>query len=181
MKSLKKPAAIALLLTICLSPSVAQAATSPSLGTASTYSILAGSAVTNTGATTISGDVGISPGIGAPPHYSGFGTVTLGGTIHDADGAALLAQADKTAAYANLASQPCTTDYGVITQELAGLTLVPGVYCANEFDLSNGTLTLNGAAADICRAPAPLKDSTAAAVAAIMGGGEEVNVGDTPT
>lgn len=33
-------------------------ASSPSLGTAAAYSILAGSEVTNTGATTISGDVG---------------------------------------------------------------------------------------------------------------------------
>src|SRR3989338_5252753 len=62
----------------------ALAATSPSLGVAAAYSILAGSEVTNVGASTVSGDVGISPGIGAPPHYSGFGTVTLGGTIHDA-------------------------------------------------------------------------------------------------
>ncbi len=55
------------------------AATSPSLGTAATYSILAGSSVTNTGATTLSGSVGISPGAGGSPNYTGFGTVTMGG------------------------------------------------------------------------------------------------------
>ena len=124
-------------------------ATSPSLATAATYSILAGSEVTNTGATTISGDVGISPGIGSAPHYSGFGTVTLGGTIHDADGAALTAQADKNAAYTALASQGCDTTYAGAFKELAGETLIPGVYCADQFRLSSGTLTLNGAAADV--------------------------------
>src|ERR1019366_2695007 len=54
--------------------SPAAAATSPALGAASSYAILAGSAVTNTGATTIAGDVGIYPGIGPVPHYTGFGT-----------------------------------------------------------------------------------------------------------
>ena len=51
------------------------AATNPTLGVAATYSILAGSQVTNTGITTISGDIGISPGIGSPPHYINTGTV----------------------------------------------------------------------------------------------------------
>lgn len=124
------------------------AATSPSLGTASTYSILAGSEVTNTGATTISGDVGISPGIGSPPHYTGFGTVTLGGTIHDADGAALTAVGDKDTAYTALASQGCDTDYGAVTKDLAGEILVPGVYCADSFHLT-GTLTLNGSSTGV--------------------------------
>ncbi len=123
------------------------AATSPSLGTAASYSILAGSEVTNTGSTTISGDVGISPGIGAPPHYTGFGTVTLGGSIHDGDGAALTAQADKNAAFANLGSQTCDITYAG-TKDLAGEILVPGVYCADAFNLT-GTLTLNGSATGV--------------------------------
>lgn len=130
-------------------PNAAHAATSPSLGSAATYSILAGSQVTNTGTTTISGDVGISPGIGSPPHFTGFGTVTLGGSIHDADAAALTAQGDKNTAYGALAAQGCNTDYGAVTKELAGENLVPGVYCANSFHLSSGTLTLNGSAADV--------------------------------
>ena len=130
-------------------PTAALAATSPSLGTAATYSVLAGSQVTNTGATTISGDVGISPGIGASPHYSGFGTVTLGGTLHDADATALTAQADQNAAYTALASQGCDTDYGGGTKELAGEILAPGVYCAGSFHLTSGTLTLNGSASGV--------------------------------
>lgn len=67
----------------------AAAGTAPSLGTAQAFAVLGGSAVTNTGPTTITGNVGLSPGsavTGFPP-----GLVT-GGTIHAADAVALQAQ-----------------------------------------------------------------------------------------
>lgn len=138
--------AAALVAFLCLAvPATAQV--SPGLGTATSFSILAGSEVTNTGATTISGDVGISPGIGPFPHFSGFGTVTLGGTIHDANATAASAQADRLTAYGAL-DQGCTFTYAGAFGELAGQTLVPGVYCATQFRLSGGTLTLSGAAGD---------------------------------
>jgi type VI secretion system secreted protein VgrG len=135
------------LVTLLYGPFGASAQVSPSLGSASTYSILAGSQVTNTGATTVSGDVGISPGVGPPPHFTGFGTVVLGGTVHDADTAAANAQADKNTAYGAL-DQGCTFTYPGAFGELAGQTLVPGVYCATSFHLTGGTLTLSGAAGD---------------------------------
>ncbi|MCX6780500.1 MAG: ice-binding family protein [Candidatus Magasanikbacteria bacterium] len=128
-------------------PSAAFAASSPSLGTASTYSILSGTTVTNTGATTVSGDVGIYPGAGTAPNVTGWGTVTLGGTLHDTDTAAANAQTDKNTAYGALAAQGCITTYAG-TKDLAGLNLVPGVYCADSFHLT-GTLTLTGSASDV--------------------------------
>ena len=129
-------------------PSALAAATPPSLGTAGSYAVLAGSQVTNTGSTTINGDVGIYPGIGPPPHFTGFGTVTLiGGAVHDADVPAQNAQADKNTAYGAL-DQPCDVSYVGAFKELAGLSLVPGVYCADSFHLSSGTLTLTGSASD---------------------------------
>jgi type VI secretion system secreted protein VgrG len=134
------------LVTLLFGASGASAQVSPGLGDAESFSILAGSEVTNTGATTISGDVGISPGIGPPPHYSGFGTVVLGGTLHDADTAAANAQADSGIAYTAL-DQGCTFTYAG-TKELAGTTLLPGVHCADSFHLTAGTLTLSGAASD---------------------------------
>lgn len=139
---------IILIQFVYISPLPTYAATSPSLGTAAEYSILAGTSVTNTGATTISKNVGISPGAGGTPNYTGFGTVTLGGSIQDANGAALTAMADRTTAYTALASQGCDTDYGGVTTDLAGKNLVPGVYCSTSFHLT-GTLTLNGSAADV--------------------------------
>jgi len=155
----------------------AHAATSPDLGTAAAYSVLAGSAVTNTGATTISGNVGISPGT-VKPNYMGFNTVTLGGALHDADSAALTAQGDKNTAYTALASQTCSTDYGAVTTELAGKTLVPGVYCSNTFHLSSGTLTLNGDSSGvwIFKSAGDLVTTGSSANIVFTGGGLPCNV-----
>ena len=115
------------------------AAVAPSLGTAGSFAVLGGSTVTNTGPTILIGDLGVSPGTaitGFPP-----GTV-VGGTIHAADAVAAQAQNATTAAYNNLASQACNTTFGVPT-DLAGMTLVPGVYCFSSSAALTGALTLN--------------------------------------
>jgi len=59
----------------------------PEFGRAASYSIVAGSIVTNAGNTTISGDLAFSPSIGVFPHVTGFlpGIVNAPGAIHDAD------------------------------------------------------------------------------------------------
>ena len=118
-------------------PSLAQ--TGPSLGTAGTFGVLAGSTVTNTGSSTITGDVGVSPGsavVGFPP-----GIVT-GGTIHSNDAVAIQAQNDLTTAYNAAAASPCTADLTGV--DLGGLVLTPGVYCFSSSAQLTGTLTLNG-------------------------------------
>src|ERR1700733_14825164 len=77
------------------------------LGTAQTFAVLAGSTVTNTGPTTIGGDLGVDPGLavtGFPP-----GLIT-GGTIHAGDAVALQAQDDTTTAYNTLAGLAVTED-----------------------------------------------------------------------
>ena len=75
------------------------------LGTAATYSILAGVSVANTGSgTVLAGDLGLSPA-GA---ITGFPPGTLAGTIHDKDAAAETAQEDRAAAYADAAAQVTT-------------------------------------------------------------------------
>ncbi|MDQ2912631.1 MAG: ice-binding family protein [Chloroflexota bacterium] len=108
------------------------------LGTAATYSVLAGTpSITNTGATTIDRDVGIHPAssiIGFPPGI-------IGGTVHAGDAAALQAKSDLTVAYLDAASRPVTANYAA----LGGLTLVGGVYNSGSAVLDlTGTLTLNG-------------------------------------
>jgi hypothetical protein len=108
------------------------------LGTASTFGVLGGSTVTNTGPTVVTGDLGVSPGssvTGFPP-----GVVT-GGTIHAADAVAAQAQADLTTAYNTAAGTPCGVD--LTGQNLGGLTLTPGVYCFTASAALTGTLTLN--------------------------------------
>jgi hypothetical protein len=110
----------------------------PSLGTAGSFAVLGGSTVTNTGATTVNGDLGVSPGTavtGFPP-----GTV-VGGSIHAADALAGQAQSDVTTAYNNLAGQPCTAT--LTGQDLGGMSLTPGVYCFATSAQLTGALTLN--------------------------------------
>ena len=108
------------------------------LGTGQSFAVLAGSAVTNTGSSVITGNLGVSPGsavTGFPP-----GIVT-GGTIHAADAEALQAQNDTTTTYNNLAGQPC--DFDLTGQDLGGMTLVSGVYCFSSSAQLTGTVTLN--------------------------------------
>lgn len=118
-------------------PALAQ--TSPSLGNAGSFGVLAGSAVTNTGSSVIGGNVGVSPGssvTGFPP-----GTVSSGSTINSANATAANAQTSLTTAYNDLAGQTPTRN--LTGQDLGGLTLTGGVY---KFDTSaglTGTLVLD--------------------------------------
>jgi len=108
------------------------------LGTASSFAVLAGTTVTNTGPSMISGDLGVSPGTavtGFPP-----GQVT-NGTIHAADAVALQAQSDLTTAYNDAAGR---TPADAVSSDLGGQTLAPGVYNAAGPMGLTGTVTLDG-------------------------------------
>ena len=120
------------------------AATSPTLGTVGSYSVLGHTTVSNTGPTTMPGDLGISIG-GAPVGFSP-GSVGPPGTIRNAADS-LAAQNADTAAFGFI-DQGCDTTYAGAFKDLVGLNLVPGVYCADAFQLS-GTLTLNGVAGNV--------------------------------
>lgn len=110
------------------------------LGTASTYAVLAGSTVTNTGPTTFSGaagsDLGLSPGSSIVDESQ----ITKSGTTHIADAAALQAQSDLVTAYNDAAGRALT---GTVSADLGGQTLVTGTYnSASSLGLT-GTLTLD--------------------------------------
>ena len=135
-------------LLVMVSGTAQAAATTVPLGTAGTYAILAGSGITNTGITTINGDVGSSPtasetGFAACP---GADCVTLTGANHTSpnpnDAVTQGAKAALTNAFNNAAGQTP----GVVLTELAGQNLVAGVYtsASGTFGMS-GTLTLDGA------------------------------------
>jgi hypothetical protein len=107
------------------------------LGSAQNFAVLAGSTITNTGPTTIIGDVGLSPGTS----ITGQGSITLTGSYHIADAGAVAAKSDLTTAYGVLAGIEGAID--LTDQDLGGLTLAPGVY---NFDSSaglTGILTLD--------------------------------------
>ena len=108
------------------------------LGSAASYAVLAGTTITNTGATTINGDVGVSPGTAITGLPAGQPT---GGTIHAGDAVALQAQADLTTMYNFLAGMACTVPMSGV--DLGGKTLTPGVYCFSSSAGLTGILNLD--------------------------------------
>lgn len=115
-------------------------AIAPGLGTLTSFAILGGSTVTNTGPTVVNGDLGLWPGLSVTGFFPP-GIVVPPGTIHQGDAVANQAQNDLTTAYNALAIQPCNVD--LTGQDLGGLTLTPGVYCFSSSAQLTGALTLN--------------------------------------
>jgi hypothetical protein len=151
-----------------LMPLSAMAATDPGLGTAGNFAVIAGSIVTNTGPSWITGTIGVSPGIGVPPHITGFPPGTSG-TRHDADSVAATGHADLVTAFGNASSPPqsaCTT----VGPSLSGLTLGPGTYCSGAAATNlAGTLTLNGSGVYIFQMSSTLITSSGSRVSLIGG------------
>ncbi len=154
-------------------------ATSPGLGAAQSFAVMAAAGVTNTGPTTVNGDLGTHPtaavtGFFGTTSNEGPGTVT--GQIHQANGTALSARTAVTSAYNNAFGQP--TNFAVGT-ELGGTTLVPGVYASGTFGITAGAgaLTLNGSATDvwIFKAGSTLITSASSTVL-LTGGAQACNV-----
>ena len=118
-------------------PVGAQAATAPvPLGTAKSFVVLAGAGVSNTGKTTLNGNVGTFP----TRAITGLSTITLNGTNHAGDAVTQGAKKDLTTAYTTAAGAGPTK---AIPVELGGKTLQPGVYSGGALGIT-GTLTLDG-------------------------------------
>jgi hypothetical protein len=127
-------------LTLAFAATPAWSATAPNLGTAAAASVFAGSTVTNTGPTTLSGNVDVYPGTavtGFPPGLFG-GTQYVGGPT---GGPANVAANDVTNAYLQVQAAPTTA---VMNADLGGQSLTPGVYSASSGLSLTGTLTLVG-------------------------------------
>ena len=100
------------------------------------FSVLAGSTVTNTGSTVVSGEVGVSPGTAV----TGFPPGRAGGAIHSADGAAAQAQIALTAGYIDAAGRAGGT---AVAGDLVGQTLTAGVYTSTSSLAISGDVTLD--------------------------------------
>ncbi len=110
-----------------------------SLAGSSDIAVLAGSAVTSTGATVITGDLALSPGTS----IGGFPPGILNGTEHINDVIATQAKLDLTAAY-NDAAGRTSTDIVTLSGNIGGLTLTPGLYkSTSSLAISSGDLTFD--------------------------------------
>lgn len=119
------------------SPAPAAEPTSSPLLSAASFSVLGGTGgVTSTGATSISGDLGVSAGqavVGFPP-----GEVS--GKVHLGNATAEQAHLDRAAAYDDAASRAATTHFD---GDLNGRTFYPGVHHTGAALSLTGTLTLD--------------------------------------
>ena len=97
------------------------------LGVATSFVVLAGSTVTNTGPSVLNGDLGLSPGTAIPGVNTSPGPATVNGNQHITDGVAAQAQLDLTTAYNGAAGRTPETP---VPADLTGKTLGPGVYTA---------------------------------------------------
>jgi hypothetical protein len=129
--------AVAGLVAAVLVVSSARAAQpSVGLGTVDNFALLAGSTVTNTGSSTVNGDLGLSPGTAV----TGFPPGTVNGTEHVADAVAGQAQSDLTIAYDDAAGR---TPAQLVSADLGGLTVTGGIYKSSSSLGLTGTLTLD--------------------------------------
>jgi hypothetical protein len=108
------------------------------LGAAGAFAVLAGSTVTNTGATSLTGDLGVSPGTAV----TGFPPGIMTGATHAGDATSATAMADLTIAYNDAAGRTLTPV--TVAGNLGGLTLPPGLYkSTSSLSISSGDLTLD--------------------------------------
>jgi hypothetical protein len=128
---------LASFLALTLARASGAAATGVPLGSASTFAILAGAGITNTGPTTVSGDIGTF----ATTSFTGSASVTQNGVNHAGDSVTQDAKNALVTAYNNAAAQGPTSP--IVGLTLGGKTLTRGVYnSASTIDLT-GTVTLN--------------------------------------
>ncbi len=108
------------------------------LGSAGNFVVLAGSTVTSTGPTVVTGDLGVSPGTAV----TGFPPGTIVGNQHDGDPTSAQGIADLSTAYGDAAGR--TLCAVTVAGNLGGQTLTPGLYTStSSLAISAGDLTLD--------------------------------------
>ena len=143
------------------------------LGSAASFGVLAGTALTITNPTSITGDVG------SPSITPAAGPSTLVGTMYDSSPASELtvistAVTDMQTGIGCALARPCTFNYFVAT-DFGGMTLAPGVHCVAAAMSVGSNLTLSTPGIYIFRSTGAL--TTAASVVVAFGGA--ANAGNT--
>ncbi len=109
------------------------------LGGTSDFALLAGSAITSTGATNITGNIGLSPGTS----IGGFPPGIIVGSKEINTNLAVQGKLDLVAAY-NEAAARISTDIVTLSGNIGGLTLTPGLYkTTSSLAISSGDLTFD--------------------------------------
>lgn len=155
-------------------PIVTFAATTPSLGVAATYGVLAGTYTNTSGATTINGDIGFTTGPAAIP----LGTHTNYGSGAPTP----TARTDAANALTAVNTEACDFNFGSTTDlSLLSQPLVPGVYCiAAAASIGTGGITLSGAGTYIFKITGALT-TTNNSVVTLTGGASSCDVFWAPT
>jgi hypothetical protein len=128
----------ALGLLVALPGNAQAAAVQVPLGTANSFVVLAGAGITNTGPTTLNGDLGTFP----TTSITGAGSLTVTGTNHAGDAVTRRAKTDLVTAYNTAAGEGPTSP---IAADLTGRTLTRGVYNSASSIGLTGALILDAA------------------------------------
>lgn len=161
--------------------SVVSAATSPGLGAANSFVILADTYSNTVSGTTLNGDLGYT----TPPAVN----PTVNGATQQANSVYNQAGIDQNNALVALNNQPCSFTFAPGPIDLAGDTthgpvgvFTPGVYCISGAAAigGGGTITLNGAGTYIFRMDGALTTSAGSSVV-LAGGASACDVWWTPT
>ena len=107
-----------------------------SLGNASDFAVLAGSGINNTGATCVTGDLGLSPGLS----LGGFPPGIFDGHKHINDTRSEQAKVDLSTAYKDVAGRT-SPEVVILSGNIRSLVLTPGLYKSiSSLEISNGDL-----------------------------------------
>jgi len=111
------------------------------LGSADNFAVLGASTVTNTGSSTVTGDLGVDPGSSIVGFAQPGGPGSVSGTVYGPGAVSLQAETDATAAYNGLAAMALTSN--LTGTDLGTLVLTPGVYTFATSAQLTGPLVLN--------------------------------------
>ncbi|HEY5265781.1 MAG TPA: ice-binding family protein [Acidimicrobiales bacterium] len=165
---------VSLMTLVAFSGEPAVAATTLTMGAAAPYAVLAGSTITNTGSSVITGSIGLSPGTS----ITGFPPGTVTGSTDPANAASLAAMNASTAAYLVAAGETPFTTVPAGTLG-GGAPLGPGVYQSASSLSLTGPLTLdaggNPDAVFIFQSGSTLTTATGSSVV-LTGGAQACNV-----